>query len=75
MATEKRKSRGTRPAPSRRRPPPSMDDEPDRDGGRFAGPVSGGRRRPKPKTRRPPDVLTDTEVRALIAACGEYTMH
>ncbi len=28
-------------------------------------------RRPKPKTRRPAEVLTDEEVRALMAACGD----
>ncbi|GMV27590.1 MAG: hypothetical protein AMXMBFR58_36210 [Phycisphaerae bacterium] len=29
------------------------------------------RRRPKPRTRRPAEALTDAEVRALLAACGE----
>ncbi|MCC6427056.1 MAG: tyrosine-type recombinase/integrase [Phycisphaerales bacterium] len=29
------------------------------------------RRRPKPRTRRPAEVLTDAEVRALLAVCGD----
>lgn len=29
------------------------------------------KRRPKPRTRRPAEVLTDAEVRALLAACGD----
>lgn len=41
---------------------------------RIQGLTSGTRsRRPKPKTRRPPEVLTDTEVRALLDTCGRYT--
>jgi site-specific recombinase XerD len=33
--------------------------------------VSARPRRPKPRTRRPAEVLTDAEVRALMAACGD----
>ncbi|MCC6677014.1 MAG: phage integrase family protein [Phycisphaerales bacterium] len=44
-------------------------------GGRGGARGGGGRPRngrPKPRTRRPPEVLTDAEVRALLAACGDF---
>ena len=72
----------TSQAPSRERPPAG----PARGYGREVETVvpaqrgrsggGGGRRgsggRPKPRTRRPPEVLTDAEVRALLAACGDF---